>query len=496
MGKKIIDDDIVQVHRYENGKSTADLIATLMWGDEIRVTGQDAKNYILDWAQQKWEKQADGKTRPHWEFFQAAIPIKTKLCDTSAILKVRIVDVGVGDSAIIETPAKKMVIVDGGQTEALRQYMQKAWAYILRENSVPCEAMVITHGDLDHIVGFHELLSQRRFDEQNHLTSEPMLKVERIYHNGLVKRTGLDDDDPALFGEYTTKDGKQYIREIVEDPRSLPDNVLPKTMQDWKADINFQAGKNPNLVCRNLLAGDAQAFQFTQNEGIAIEVLGPLTENIDGQELLPWLHKSPNSNSLSGSHTINGNSVILKLTYGQVRFFFGADLNRESELRLMNTYPKANGKLQAEVLKAPHHGSDDYVDEFFDFVQPVVSVISSGDDDPFYEHIHPRACMVGTLGRYSRAGVTRPLIFVTEMSAFFEKVGVAFITKAKKEKGVQVPDAATEYLEPQTYKKTCHGIVHLRTDGKRVLVAAHSAKPGQKEKYVFTVDTNHHVDLK
>jgi hypothetical protein len=82
------------------------------------------------------------------------------------------------------------------------------------------------------------------------------------------------------------------------------------------------------------------------------------------------------------------------------------------------------------------------------------------------------------------------------MSAFFEKVGVAFITKAKKEKGVQVPDAATEYLEPQTYKKTCHGIVHLRTDGKRVLVAAHSAKPGQKEKYVFTVDTNHHVDLK
>jgi len=79
MEKKIIDDDIVQVHRYENEASTKDLIATLMWGDEVRVTGQDAKNYILDWAQQVWEKQADGISRPYWEFFQAAIPIKTKL---------------------------------------------------------------------------------------------------------------------------------------------------------------------------------------------------------------------------------------------------------------------------------------------------------------------------------------------------------------------------------------------------------------------------------
>jgi ribonuclease BN (tRNA processing enzyme) len=496
MEKKIIDDDIVQVHRYENEASTKDLIATLMWGDEVRVTGQDAKNYILDWAQQVWEKQADGISRPYWEFFQAAIPIKTKLCNSSAILKVRIVDVGQGDAAIIETPAKKMIIVDGGQNEALRQYMQRAYSHVLREGSIGCEAVVITHGDEDHIVGLHELLSKKRFDQQNHLLNEPMVKAERIYHNGLVKRANKGSDDPALFGIAKTKDGKTYIQEIVKDPRDLPDAVLPKIMQDWKKVLTFQQKCNPNLDCKNLLAGDDQAFQFTENEGISIEVLGPLAEAIDGEKLLPWLHKSPTGKSLSGSHTINGNSVILKLEYDKVRILFGADLNRESELHLMDAYPKAGGKLQAEVLKAPHHGSDDYIEEFFDFVQPVVSVISSGDEDPFYEHIHPRACLVGTLGKYSRPNVTRPLIFVTEMSAFFEKIGIAFVTKAKKVKGVQVPDTKTEYLESQTYKKTCHGIVHIRTDGKRVLVAAHSAKPGLKEKYVFTVDKDHNIDLK
>ncbi len=495
MEKKIIDDDIVQVHRYENGEKTKDLVATLMWGDEVRVTGQDAKNYILDWAQQVWEKQADGISRPHWEFYKAAIPIKTKFRNTSDILKVRVVDVGQGDAAIIETPGKKMVIVDGGQNEALRQYMQKAWSHVLREKSIACEAAVITHGDEDHIVGLNELLSKKRFDQQNYLLNEPIVKVERIYHNGLVKRADRENDDPALFGAVKNKDGKTYISEIVKDPRDLSDTVLPKIMQDWKKILTFQQSCNPNLTCQNLFAGDNQAFQFTEDEGISIEVLGPLAETVDGKEMLPWLHTSPTAKTLSGSHTINGNSVILKLEYGQVRFLFGADLNRESELRLMDAYPKTGEKLQAEVLKAPHHGSDDYISEFFDFIQPVVSVISSGDEDPFYEHIHPRACLVGTLGKYSRPSVTQPLIFVTEMSAFFEKIGLAFVTQAKREHGVQVPDSKTEYLESQTYKKTSHGIVHIRTDGKRVLVAAHSAKPGLKEKYVFTVDKDHNIEI-
>lgn len=495
MDKKFIDDDIVRVYSYKNGKKTKTLLATLMWGDEVRVTGNDADYYFLDWAQQVWETQADGISRPHWEFSTAVIPIKTKLKDTNEIMKVRIVDVGQGDSAIIETPQKKMIIIDSGQTEALLQYMRKAWSYVLREKSINCDAVVITHGDEDHIVGFHELLSKKRYSEDCHLLDDPMVRAERIYHNGLVKRKGFADKDPNLFGASKVINEKTYINEIVEDPRDLDDAVLPTNMLNWKSDVKFQYKYNHDLICKNLLAGDDQAFGFMDN-GITVNVLGPIPDTVDGKELLPWMHTSPTSKSLSGSHTINGNSIVLKINYKNVRLIFGADLNRESELRLMNAYPKAGGKLEAEVMKAPHHGSDDYVEEFFDHIQPVVSVISSGDEDPFYEHIHPRACMVGTLGKYSREDVTRPLIFVTEMSAFFEKIGFAFVTKAKRVQGVYKPDTKTESFETQAYKKTCFGIVHIRTNGKRVFVAAHSAKPSTKEKYVFTVDADHNIKLK
>lgn len=311
METSIIDNDIVQVHRYENGQKINKLVATLMWGDEVRVSGKDDKNYILDWAQQVWEKQADGISRPHWEFYKTAIPIKTKFRDAVDILKVRVVDVGQGDAAIIETPEKKMIIIDGGQNEALLQYMRKAWSYILREKSIQCNAMIITHGDEDHIVGLNELLSQKRFDPKNHPLNEPMVKVEHIYHNGLVKRVDRKDNDPALFGAAKEQNGKTYIGEIVKDPRNLPDDVLPKIMQEWKGVIAFQQTCNPNLKCQNLFAGDDQAFRFTENEGISIEVLGPLPEIVDGKKMLPWLHTSPTTKTLSGSHTINGNSVML-----------------------------------------------------------------------------------------------------------------------------------------------------------------------------------------
>jgi hypothetical protein len=38
------------------------------------------------------------------------------------------------------------------------------------------------------------------------------------------------------------------------------------------------------------------------------------------------------------------------------------------------------------------------------------------------------------------------------------------------------------------YEKSQFGIVHVRTDGKRVLVATNSGKDDQKESYAFTVD--------
>ncbi len=43
------------------------------------------------------------------------------------------------------------------------------------------------------------------------------------------------------------------------------------------------------------------------------------------------------------------------------------------------------------------------------------------------------------------------------------------------------------------FQRTKFGIIHIRTDGERVLVFTHSGKAGLNEAYRFTVDKDHHV---
>ncbi|MFZ0751946.1 MAG: hypothetical protein WAM70_21480, partial [Pyrinomonadaceae bacterium] len=43
------------------------------------------------------------------------------------------------------------------------------------------------------------------------------------------------------------------------------------------------------------------------------------------------------------------------------------------------------------------------------------------------------------------------------------------------------------------FERTNFGIIHIRTDGERVLVFTHSGKKGGREAYRFTVGTDHSI---
>ena len=45
------------------------------------------------------------------------------------------------------------------------------------------------------------------------------------------------------------------------------------------------------------------------------------------------------------------------------------------------------------------------------------------------------------------------------------------------------------------FERTNFGIIHIRTDGERVLVFTHSGKAGMNEAYRLTVDKQHRVKL-
>lgn len=472
---RILDDDVVKVYEDGAAKRPEALLATLFWGDRIKVAGERDGQLLVRFVRRRWDRATE-----RWvaEEKTGILPKKARFRE-EPLLKVRFVDVGQGDAAVIESPGGRLVLVDGGEEDHLRNYVGTAFGHRVTNGRLAVDAAVVTHGDADHFGGLTKLANVTRADGTR------FLSVARVFHNGLAK--GSATKDVEAFGRTRVAEGKTYVVDLVDDLTAVPDARLNAPFRAWKKALSGLGPGGANPEIRRLAYGDDAAFSFLASEGVRVKVLGPIVETVGGVPALPFL-RTPGSSSLSASHTVNGHSIVLQVSFGNVRFLFGADLNEEAEERLVERARRDGVSLASEVLKVPHHGSADFSPRILEAIRPVVSVVSSGDENATKEYIHPRAGLVGALGRYSRASVERPLVYVTEMVAFFERLGDVTAKaggpllsgrKVRKELGPEIHNA---------YRKTTFGIVHVRTDGARVLVVTHSGKDDQKESYAFRVD--------
>jgi beta-lactamase superfamily II metal-dependent hydrolase len=473
---KYLDDDIVRLYEFGKPKSAATLKATLFWGDRVRVVGEEGGKTKVELPRREW---ITAERRYQTTTFLCELPKGARFRE-GPLLKVRFVDVGQGDAAMVETPRGETLLIDGGEGEHLRRYINVAFSHVLRYAPLRCDAVVVTHGDADHFAGLTELLSWHRS------RTSPLVSVDRVFHNGLVKRTARDVD---AFGRTVQRDGVTYVVDLVDDLTDVPDDRLNTPFRRWRDQLRDREQQDNGPAIRRLAYGDDEAFDFL-DPLVQVKVLGPIAEEVDDAPALRFL-RVPGGRSPSASHTINGHSIVLRLSFGNVRFLFGADLNQESEERLLERVRQDDLSLASEILKVPHHGSADFSPRMLEAIRAVVSVVSSGDENELVEYIHPRAGLVGALGRYSRQTVDRPLIYVTEMVAFFKRLGVVHALKLDDEG--EVDEDLGNLMN--AYQKTAFGIVHVRTDGKRVLVVTHSGKDDQKESYAFTVDPNGDVEM-
>ena len=83
----------------------------------------------------------------------------------------------------------------------------------------------------------------------------------------------------------------------------------------------------------------------------------------------------------------NDNSLVLKVSYGDISALFMGDAERSVEAELI----KRGEKIESDILKVGHHGSR-YASslEFLTFVRPSVCVIQSGEGNS-YGHPHLEA---------------------------------------------------------------------------------------------------------
>lgn len=509
----VIDVDLANIFEQPNKKG---FLRTMAWGDHVEVLKITAEH--VEVRVFRFDKQDDGTSKPVASSGFIVPPkssgIKPKDVvrekKESRVLMVNFVDVQQGDGAVLETPKGKVVLIDGGENVMFARYLASRFRSTQANRPKEIDCIVVSHGDADHFKGLTEIFKS----EQSKATFQRLfIHPQRVYHNGLVKRPSKGRKEAEMLGATkTVKDpstGKDVtiITGLETDLLKVPDAEMNEPFLEWKAALKEWKKRGP-IKFRRLEVGDNDAFDFLADEGVSVEVLGPIPTRVGNVEGLKFLGSPPKGPRIghesleteiqgftgkSASHTINGHSIVLRISYGRVNFLFSGDLNDESGRALTAAHNGGAINLQAEVFKVPHHGSADFSGALLQAVAPVVSVISSGDENARVEYIHPRATLVGALGRYSR--LEEPLIFVTELVAFFayegpvrpefHKLDDDDVCVIKDNVAVLNAKARKQFI---AFRRDAYGIVKVRTDGQRLLVYTNSGQSDLKEAYAYEVD--------
>jgi len=324
------------------------------------------------------------------------------------IMELVFIDVGQGDGCLLVTPDDRHLIIDAGQEDNMFRFL--SWRYGSLKKKLPFQhQVVITHPDADHYYGFRPIFKNKNFD------------IGAVYHNGIVEVVG---DKLAVLGNITTEKGVDYFTDLIRTTQEMKNKLAsPQTEKKQFANLLRSLVQNhPQATIQMVNCEKPSKAEYLPGFGpgneLTIRVLGPVVEKVKGQ---PALRGFLAENSTDVGKTKNGHSVILLLEYKKVRVLLGGDLNSAAETFLLATYggdkdpnksvKEAKKFFGADVAKSCHHGSHDFTIEFMQAINPVATVISSGDEEP---HAHPRPDTIGSIGLTSRA--PRPLIFSTELA--------------------------------------------------------------------------------
>jgi beta-lactamase superfamily II metal-dependent hydrolase len=455
-------------------------VEQLLWGDYLNVLGPERDGWL--------QVRARGTTG--W--------IDRATVAEERLLEVNFVDIGQGDGCFIVTPDDRFIIVDAGEGDNMFRFLR--WRFNLTQypdRVVRVAAAVITHPDMDHYRGFKQLFDSRHF------------AFGTVYHNGVVERTG-----GALLGPTEREGMRSYLTGVVADRAALDAIIGDGALVGRKlypALLRSAAtGGRVNdvrMLCADdghLPGYDGQQPAAGNGPRLSIQVLAPVPEpDAAGARRLRTFGDP--------GKTKNGHSVVLMLRYGDVRVLLGGDLNVPAEHYLLKHYTgmdpetdseagrealveRAREVFEADFAKACHHGSADFTSLFLRAVNAVATIVSSGDDEP---HCHPRPDALGALGRHGRGD--RPLLFSTELArSARERIKDPYALRATIEELYSLREAtedgqARAEIDERIKKAlgmldrsvAVYGMINLRTDGVRAIVAQklESPRSGTGEKW-------------
>ena len=235
-------------------------------------------------------------------------------------MKVHFIDVGQGDSILIELPDDKIMLIDAGANSGEDKLIAYLNSIFSERNDKDIDYFVITHQDSDHTGGADVV-----FDNFNIIN----FYRPNVFTDNEKEEYSYVDVGTCNSDSYTTMISKMYAENC-----------------NWFLNTVYES--MPKL---------------DENIDYSIEFLSPIDDT----------YTKPNDYS-----------PIILLSYQNRKFMFTGDATTNVEEQVLNTYSSDEFKLKCDVLKVGHHGSNTSTSlDFLNAISPTYAVICVGEDNTY-----------------------------------------------------------------------------------------------------------------
>lgn len=232
------------------------------------------------------------------------------------MLKVHFLNVGKGNCTVIRFPSGRLALVDIDNSKICEddEVLQCPLEFLDQEYpKTPIFRFILTHPDLDHMSGLHELSKKR--------------KIYNFWDTEHDKKVELDN---VHLGGYDKNDWIAYQRLRKQD-------------------------SEPKVFC--LLQNSPNQKYWDED---CITVLGPSSRMIK-------------HTATTGEH--NHVSYVLRIEHEGIRILLGGDATKESWRDILLFH--GQDALKADIFLAPHHGSPANIEkDVFQHIDPAYVIVS------------------------------------------------------------------------------------------------------------------------
>ena len=213
---------------------------------------------------------------------------QTTTSPSGSEMRVHFIDVGQGDSILIQSPNGKTMLVDGG----IKGEGDDVVAYIQQQGVSKLDYVVATHPDADHIGGLIAVLNS--------------ISIENFIDSGKVHTSQTYEEMITLIGDKNIP----YIVPTIGQQIVLDDELDIKVLN---ADESASDNNEASIVLK-ITYGDV-SFLLTGDAGIEMEQQMMATQNVQATILKAGHHGSNTSSAPAFIEAVSPQVTIL--SYGQ-----------------------------------------------------------------------------------------------------------------------------------------------------------------------------------